>query len=161
MSSNQIDYKAVGKQVEEEVLKQKRAVRVVFFVVSLLMVLIFGIVGWGMYSTVLDTISSDVAGILGGALTMMMMGGVLGAMFQGIALALDTKSGEAQMRERATARALSSELMRLSQEAAEEADKPKREMRLSDDGELMDVDAPIEETQDVTLTLEDVKRRRQ
>jgi hypothetical protein len=92
---------------------------------------------------------------------MMMMGGVLGAMFQGIALALDTKSGEAQMRERATARALSSELMRLSQEAAEEADKPKREMRLSDDGELMDVDAPIEETQDVTLTLEDVKRRRE
>jgi TRAP-type C4-dicarboxylate transport system permease small subunit len=59
MSSNQIDYKAVGKQVEEEVLKQKRAVRVVFFVVSLLMVLIFGIVGWGMYSTVLDTISPE------------------------------------------------------------------------------------------------------
>lgn len=160
MSSNQIDYKAVGKQVEEEVLKQKHTVRVVFFIVSLLMVIIFGIVAWGMYSSVLDTISSDVAGTLGGALTMMMMGGIMGVMFQGIALALDNKSGEAQMRERATARALSTELIRFSQEAAEEADKPKREMRLSDDGELMDVEAPIEETQDVTLSLEDVKRRR-
>lgn len=159
MIPDQIDYKAVSKQVDEDVRKQKGTARLIFFLISLFMLIFFSIAGWGMYSSVLDSISFDVANTLASALIMLTVGGFMGVLFQGIALGFDTKAGETQMRERATARALSSELMRLSQEAAEEADKPKREMRLSDDGEL--VEAPIEETQDVTLTLGDVKRRRE
>jgi hypothetical protein len=158
MSQNQIDYQAVSKLVDEDVRKQKATARLVLFIVSLSLFVMFSIFGWGMYSTVLDTISSDVAGTLGGALTMLMMGGFLGVLFQGILLGMDSKAGESQMREKATARALSNELMRLGTEAAREAEKPKREMQLSDDGELVEV--PIEETQDVTLTLGDVKRLR-
>jgi hypothetical protein len=151
MRDDRIDYRALSQQVDEDVQKQKRMMRVVFFGISTFMLGLFTVLGFGMSGELLASMNPDTADQIRGAITMMMMGGFMGVLFQGIMLGVDSKAGEASMREQATARALSRELMRLSAEDAAEAEKPKRQVRLTDDGELEEV--PIEDTQDVTLTL--------
>jgi hypothetical protein len=150
MRDDRIDYRALSQQVDEDVQKQKRMMRVVFFGISTFMLGFFTVLAFGMSGELLASINPETADQIRGAMIMLTMGGLMGVLFQGIMLGIDTKAGDASMHEQATARALSRELMRLSTEDMA-AEKPKRQVRLTDDGELEEI--PMDDTQDVTLTL--------
>lgn len=153
MSQDQIDYKAVRRRVEEGVNRRKMTARVVFFVVSLFMLILFSIIGWSI---------AGASGVLNnedaiGAMIMLNMAGAMSVMFQGISLTLETKAGVANIRERVMARELSEEMMRLGMEEDVEQ-KRKRSMRLAADGELEEI--VDENTGDVIIDEEPPRRRR-
>jgi hypothetical protein len=134
MSQDQIDYKAVRRRVEEGVQKQKRTTRAVFFAISTIFLFVFGVIAFGILSD---------AGLAGneevvGAMVMMGMAGFMGALFQLISLFLDTKSGEASMRDKLIARELGEEMLRMGLED-DMQQKQKRAMRLASDGELEEI----------------------
>jgi hypothetical protein len=149
MSQEQIDYRAVRKRVEEGVKRQKQLTKIIFFVVSLCMLILFGFIGWGIAASEGILNNDDAAG----ALVMLTMGGAMSVLFQFIALTLDSKMGEASIRERLTARELGEEMLRLGMEE-DFQQKRKRAMRLAEDGELEE----IVEEEPVDSSLEDEPR---
>jgi len=69
----------------------------------------------------------------------------MGLIFQGVSLALDTKSGEERIRERLVAREINREMLKMGLDDVEEHEKRKGMMRLTLDGELEAVDDVAEE----------------
>jgi hypothetical protein len=151
MSQDQIDYKAVRRRVEEGVKKRKMTTRIVFFVVSLCMLILFGFIGWGMANDAGILTNDDAVG----AMVMFMMGGAMSVLFQFIGLSLETKAGEASIRERVMTRELGEEMLRLGMED-DGQQKRKRAMRLAEDGELEE----IVEEESADVSLEDEPRGR-
>lgn len=71
---------------------------------------------------------------------MLAFGGLIGEILQGISMTLDTKRWEEITRERLLAKEIPrEELFRMGLDAAEEHEKVKGVMRLTDDGELEEV----------------------
>jgi len=134
MAQNQIDYKAVNRRVEEGLKRRKTGARWVFFIVSLFMVILFSVIGFGIAASQGVLSNEDVTG----AMVMLTMGGFMSVMFQFISLMLETKAGEANMRERLIARELGEEMLRMGLEEDVEQ-KRKRRMRLASDGELEEI----------------------
>ena len=67
------------------------------------------------------------------------MTGFFGVLGQYVALEIDSKQGEDQIRERLAAREINREMLRLGLDELEEHEKRKGMMRLTDDGELEEV----------------------
>jgi hypothetical protein len=85
---------------------------------------------------------------------MLTVAGGMGVLFQFIALMVETKSGEASMRQRIVGRVMGEELLRLGMEEEDAPEeKEKRMMRLSDDGELEEVEI----IDDAMLTDEEIQ----
>ncbi len=153
MSQDQIDYRAVRRRVEEGVKRQKMGARIVFFVVSLFMLILFSLIGWGMASAQGVLNNEDVVG----AMVMLNMAGFMSVLFQFISLTMDSKFGEASIRERLTARELGEEMLRMGMED-DVQQKQKRAMRLAEDGELEEI--VDESASDVIVDEEPPRRRR-
>jgi hypothetical protein len=140
MPTVDLDYKAIRKRVEAELKREKLTMRGVFFVVNLLMFLIFSVMGWGMFTANQAGIPPETSELIGGGMVMLTVAAGMGVLFQFISLVVETKAGEAKMRERIVGRVMGDELLRLG---AEDEDAPeekeKRMMRLSDDGELAEI----------------------
>ncbi|MFN8374849.1 MAG: hypothetical protein U0694_18460 [Anaerolineae bacterium] len=153
MAQDQIDYKAVRRRVEEGLKRRKTAARWVFFIVSLFMVILFSIIGFGIAASQGALNNEDVAG----AMVMLAMGGFMSVMFQFISLILETKAGEANMRERLIARELGEEMLRMGTDE-DVREKRKRVMRIASDGELEEI--VDESPSDVIIDEEQPRQRR-
>jgi len=151
-----IDYRAVRREVEAQVVRRKRVTRWIFFGVNFLMFVVFSSITWGVFAE--NTIFSDDAMA---ALILMSVGWLIGLLFQFLSAILDSKSSEDRIREAAMGQALGKHLLEMSHNEEAFNDKHKRIYSLSDDGELDAV--PVEErddTEDITLELRDVLRQR-
>ena len=142
MMSLDLDYRAIRKRVEEGVKRQKQITRTVLFVVNLCVYILFMIIGWGIFLSSGGAEASSAAGVgrsqspLIGAMIMLSMSGFLSIMFQGISLSLDTRSGEESMRSKLVSRLISREMLKMGLDEADENEKRKGMMRLTEDGEL-------------------------
>jgi hypothetical protein len=147
----ELDYKALRKRVQTDLQRQKTLTRWILFAVNLFLYLLFVVISWGMFIAAGGAdLTPNIPGVsqsdpITGAMVMMTVAGGLGLMFQFISTILDTRIGEAQMRDRLMARLVAEEVMRLGEEEEGLQEKAKRMMRLSDEGELEEV---IEEGKD-------------
>lgn len=138
----ELDYKALRARVQTDLQRQKKITRWVLFGVSLMLYLLFLAMGWGFFLSSGVDLTPDRFGtsqgelLTAGMILLSVVGG-LSVMFQFISAMLDTKAGEAQMKERLMARAVAEEMLRLGED--DEQEKAKRTMRLGDDGELEEV----------------------
>lgn len=141
----ELDYRALRKQVETDLKRQKNLTRWILFVVNLFLYLLFVAISWGMFIAAGGAdLTPNIPGVsqsdpITGAMIMLTVAGGLGLMFQFITAMLDTRAGEASMRAKLMARLMSEEVMRLGEESDSEQEKAKRMMRLSDEGELEDI----------------------
>ncbi|MDX2138722.1 MAG: hypothetical protein SF123_11565 [Chloroflexota bacterium] len=126
--TDQIDYQAVREEVEVQLDKRKRQTRLTLFIVNLFLYILFMILGWGMAST------TGMAESAVGGMAMLSTVGFLGVLFQFILVMLDTKNGEDQLRRQLMGEAIGAHILRMGSTA--EKAKAKREMTLTDDGEL-------------------------
>jgi hypothetical protein len=154
--TSELDTRAIRQRIEVGVQKEKRKMRHVFFIISLVMFIAFSIVAWGMSGlNPMDTanipgISSNISDPLTSAMIMLNVGWFAALLFQFASIVVDTRVGEQQIRDRVTGREMSKALLDLGEdEAAPIREKAKHMMRLSDDGELEAIvepeaeDAPV------------------
>lgn len=147
MSFSEQERRELRRRVEKELKAEKLQVRIIFFSITLLIYVLFMVIGWGMFLA--NGGAQPIPGVednpLVGGMVMLSVAGFLGVLFQFISLMLETRQGERQMRDRIAARVLSSAMLRLGYGDEEhsgeetEREKAKRIMRLSDDGELEEV----------------------
>jgi hypothetical protein len=153
MSQDQIDYKAVRRRVEEGVEKQKRNTRATFLALSVFFMLMFSLIAFGILSEGNLTGNEDAIA----AVVVTSIAGFMGSLFQFVSLFLDTKSGEASMREKLIARELGEEMLKMGSED-DVQQKEKRAMRLAADGELEEI--VDNSASDVIIDEEAPRRRR-
>lgn len=137
MSQNDLDYRAIRRNVEAGVQKQKRRARTGFFLGSIGMFLAFAFVAWVVFPATLPGFSANAGAF--GSILMLTMGWLATLAFQGASLIFDTKAGEEQIRARLTAREIHREMMRLGADEDLYQEKAKRMMRLGEDGELVEI----------------------
>lgn len=126
--TSELDYKAINERVKIAVIRQRFMTRAGFFIGSLLCYAGLFVVGFGLFRS--DSVL---------ALFMVALGGFIGVIFQGLSMALDTKRWEEITRERLLAKEIPREMLRMGMDDAEEHEKRKGMMRLTDDGELEEV----------------------
>ncbi len=143
--TSDLDYRAIRKRVEAGVSQQKFRTRRGFFFGTLFTYAVFLIIGWAIF---LSSGGAEASALLAsgrsssplvGAMIMLSMSGLMGLIFQGVSLALDTKRGEDSIRERLVAREINQEMLKMGLDDVEEHQKRKGMMRLTDDGELEEV----------------------
>ena len=146
-----IDYKAVRRGIEAEVKKQNNFAKIIFLVVNVIMFIAFSVIAWSMAGSagINPGMASNMPGVQSGdpiasALIMLNMGWFAGLIFQGLMLFFDTKIGERQIRERATGKIMNQALLDAGLADESEPEKAKRAMRLTDDGELEEVEGEDE-----------------
>ncbi|MCU0513001.1 MAG: hypothetical protein MUE40_10565 [Anaerolineae bacterium] len=149
MALSEQERRELRRRVEKELKAEKLRVRAVFFVVSFIMYVVFMLMSWGIFLS--NGGAAPIPGVedspLVGSMIMLSVAGFMGLLFQFIALMMETKAGEREMRERLASQVLNSAMLRLGYEdedLLEETprEKAKRIMRLTDDGELEAVAAP-------------------
>lgn len=141
--SDQIDYDELRTKVEAGLQRQKKNARVIFFIVNLMMLALFT----GISATIAEgneAIAAAFADNQNLAVLLMLpyMGWIMGLVFQGISLALDSAASDKQLRGQIIARELGEQMLKLG----EKSEKAKRnlvddnltdgEMVIGDDGEL-------------------------
>lgn len=141
--SDQIDYDELRTKVEAGLQRQKKNARVIFFIVNLMMLALFT----GISATIAEgneAIAAAFAANQNLAVLLMLpyMGWIMGLVFQGISLALDSAASDKQLRGQIIARELGEQMLKLG----EKSEKAKRnlvddnltdgEMVIGDDGEL-------------------------
>ncbi|MDX1995363.1 MAG: hypothetical protein SF029_23465 [bacterium] len=148
-----IDYQALNERVELQLQKRKRLVRYLMFAMSIFMVVLFSIIAWGIYS------GSEVAMAMSdlptenptdAAMVLLMLGGIMAVMMNGIGLMVDSGIGDKQMRSQVLSEELGQAVKNL---AMAQSEKPKRSaeanlddaqndqvMEISDDGELIPIE---------------------
>jgi hypothetical protein len=134
--TNNIDYGAIRKRVQDGVKRQITLTRATFFVVNLVLFILFMILGWGMALSQYTPLNNGDDMVIGG-MVLLSMTGFIGLLFNGISLVMETKAGQRQIRERLIAAEMGKALLNLDDEGEEQ--KAKRTMALSDDGELVEV----------------------
>ncbi|MFN8374848.1 MAG: hypothetical protein U0694_18455 [Anaerolineae bacterium] len=152
MSQNQIDYKALRRRVEEGVKKEKNAARGVLFAISASILVMLIALGWGIAGDA--GILRDDAGLA--VVAILTIATFVSVLFHGITLSMDTRSGDASIRERLMKRELSEEMLRMGLDEDVE-EKRKRTMRLSEDGELEEI--VDESPSDVVIDEEQPRQR--
>ncbi len=149
--SDQIDYRAVRRRAEAALQKDKRTVRVVFLVITVVMYIVFMVMAWWMFingggaapglAELTNGLGFDGGeNSLTGAMVLMSVGWGMAVLYQFILMFIDTKAGARQMRERAYGRELARELETLGAADDDPEVKRKRITRLTDDGELETID---------------------
>jgi hypothetical protein len=161
--NDQIDYRAVRRRVADGVKTQKQLANGILFGVNLLLFVLFLIIAFAIYlssdsaagSLVVEggRVASNDAAL--GALIMLSAGWLTSLIFHGVSIFMNTRAGEQQMRDRAIARELGRELLRLGEDGDEFGEKRKRVMALTDDGEL------AEDLDDEAIALEELLRKQQ
>jgi hypothetical protein len=138
MQPDDLDYRAIRRNVEQSLKRRKTTMRWVFLGVSLMMFGLFTILAWGMaQQTGLLADGNPQADGLIGALIMLNVSGFMGILFQFISAMTDTPAAENQMRAQIMSEEISKSLLELGADAPEApTEKAKRMMRLSEDGEL-------------------------
>ncbi|MBL8163109.1 MAG: hypothetical protein JNJ61_14075 [Anaerolineae bacterium] len=134
--TNNIDYGAIRKRVQDGIKRQITLTRATLFVVNLVLFIAFMLLGWSMALSQYTPLNNGDDLVIGG-MVLLSMTGFIGLLFNGISLALESKAGQQRMRERIIAAEMGKALLKLDDEDEEE--KAKRTMALSDDGELVEV----------------------
>ncbi len=147
-----LDYPAIQQRIEKQLQKEKLQMQVLFFLISLAMYIGLLAVGWGIFlSNGGQLPSANIPGVaraanpLGDAMMLLSVAGFLPLVMQLTVLIMATRRGEKQLRERVTGRIMQAEMAKQMAAEQELAEKPKRAMRLTDDGELEEVDDPSPE----------------
>ncbi|MBZ0302799.1 MAG: hypothetical protein K8J31_23850 [Anaerolineae bacterium] len=158
MSEPDLDYAAIQRRVEKNLLRQKWLYRILFFVMHVLFYVVSMGVIWGtvMSNPQLRDVLADPDS---GASILVLLPTVLWAaviLFHAASLYFESSLGEKALRKRLLMREVGDELLRQEPLAADRAEKPKRRDTLtearyrlsSDDGEfvLLDEDQPPDES---------------
>jgi hypothetical protein len=136
LMNDQIDYRDVRRRVEKSVKKQKQLTNAYLFGLNIFLLVMFMLIAYGM---VLSSSAAKDNEATMGAVTLLSIGWLVSIIFHGVSLFLDTKWGEQQFRDKATARELGRELLQLGSDE-EPLEKHKRMLRLGDDGEMEEVE---------------------
>lgn len=152
MANSGMDYPEIQERIEKQLTKEKRFMQFFFFVFSLGLYIVLITVGWSLFLSNGGQIPSGnwpgiakAANPIGDAMMMLTVAGFIPLLFQFINLILSTRIGERQLRDRVTGRIMQAE-MKKQYDALEAAkNKPKRTMRLTDDGEIEEVTEDIEQ----------------
>jgi membrane-anchored glycerophosphoryl diester phosphodiesterase (GDPDase) len=141
MQPDNLDYRAIRKNVEKSLKRRKSIMRWVFLGVNLMMFGVFTIFAWGMaQSTGLLVDGNPQGESLIGALIMLNIGWFTGILFQFISAIVDLKGADNQMRAQIMSEEISKAMLELGADESEApVEKAKRMMRLSDDGELVEI----------------------
>jgi hypothetical protein len=138
-----LDYQAIQERIEQQLRREKQIMQLFFFLISLAFYIAFLGFGWALFLNNGGQLPSanipgaaKAANPLGDAMLMLAIAGFVPLMFQAITLVMTTKRGERQVRDRIAGRIMQAEMQK-KLEALK--DKPKRSMRLTDDGELEEV----------------------
>jgi hypothetical protein len=139
----ELDYAAIRKRIAAGIQREKRSMRLIFFVASLVMFIVFTVLAWGMSglnplnATNIPAIPSHLSESLTSAMIMLNIGWLAALIFQFAGIVVDTRVGEQQIRDRVTGREMNKALLALGEdESAPIREKAKHMMRLTDDGEL-------------------------
>ncbi|MBI1281655.1 MAG: hypothetical protein GC179_26250 [Anaerolineaceae bacterium] len=155
--SSEMDYKAINERVEKQVRREKNLTKFILFATNLGLYVMFLFIAWQMYLANGGTPPRleemvNIPGIarFGGnpttsALVMLSVGWAVALLLQVVGFIIDLPIGERSIRDRATGREMRREMTRLGLASLEEQEKRKGMMRLTDDGELEDVDDVVEE----------------
>lgn len=127
--SLQVDYETLNEQIDRSVRRRRVGAKIIFFIVSLVMFLIFLLIAWGMVSS--GEVSVAISGLTSannsnpifGALFMLSIGWLTCLVFQGLALLLDAPFSERAIRREVLSQELGQQLLNQMQAA----EKIKRE----------------------------------
>jgi hypothetical protein len=141
MQPEELDYRAIRKSVEKSLKRRKSIMRWVLLGVNLMMFGLFTIIAWGMAQGTGLLVEGNPQGEgLIGALVMLNIGWFTGLMFQFFSAIVDVPNAENQMRAQIMSEEISKAMLELGADESEApAEKAKRTMRLSDDGELEEI----------------------
>lgn len=141
MQPEELDYRAIRKNVEKSLKRRKSIMRWVLLGVNLMMFGLFTIIAWGMAQGTGLLVEGNPQGEgLIGALVMLNIGWFTGLMFQFFSAIVDVPNAENQMRAQIMSEEISKAMLELGADESEApAEKAKRTMRLSDDGELEEI----------------------
>ena len=142
--NDQIDYREVRRRVEKSVKKQKQITNASLLGLNVILLILFMLISYGMVSS--SSVAQNNEATVG-ALSLLSIGWIASVVFHAVSLFLDTKWGEQQFRDRATARELGRELLQLGPDE-EPLEKHKRMLRLGDDGEMEAVEVSENATQE-------------
>ena len=146
--SPEIDYQAMNERIEAGVRKEKNLSKFVLFLVNLALFVVFLVLAWQMFvqgggtpPTMADMINlpgvpKPTSNPLTSALLMMSVGCGIAVFIQAVMMIIDTPLGERSIRDRAAGREMRKAMARAAAAAADEPEKRKGMMRLTDDGEL-------------------------
>lgn len=141
MQPEELDYRAIRKSVEKSLKRRKSIMRWVLLGANLIMFGLFTIIAWGMAqgTGLLVDGNSQGEGLIG-ALIMLNIGWFTALMFQFFSAIVDVPNAENQMRAQIMSEEISKAMLELGTDESEApAEKAKRMMRLSDDGELEEI----------------------
>ena len=139
--ANEIDYRAVRREVEKQLKFQKMAGRFAFAAVNTILFIIFSIIA------LTETSTAGMSDGVQGAVILLWVGYLVATIFHLIAPIFDLKSVEDNMRQQIVGRVIGSELLKLdADETVEASQKRKNTYALSDDGELEVIETPDAET---------------
>jgi hypothetical protein len=142
MSDNQIDYSAVRRRVEEGLKRDKGRSRVVLLIANIAIYVMFMLVVAGAVVIFTPYISD----VYVGAIAMLAVGWGVGVFLQLITVLMEAGKLDGLMRDRLMMRAIREEMMRLGSDELD-LEKPKRNMKLTDDGELVEVENVVQQKQ--------------
>ena len=141
----ELDYKALRRRAQADLQRQKMLTRWILFIVNLMLYVLFVFIAWGIFlSSGLAKFTPNIPGVsqqdpLTAAMILLTVVGGIGLLFQFISALIDTRIGEAKMREQVMGRLVAQEMLRLGEDDDTlEHEKAKRVMRLTDEGELED-----------------------
>jgi hypothetical protein len=141
-----LDYQAIQDRIEQQLRKEKQIMQLFFFLGSLAFYVGFLVIGWGLFlnnggqpPSANIPGAAKVANPLGDAMMLLTIAGFVPLMLQAITLVMSTRRGERQMRDRIAGRIMQAEMKKNLEALSSSKDKPKRSMRLTDDGELEEV----------------------
>lgn len=134
--TDNIDYSAVRRRVQEGIKRQIWLTRATLFGSNLLLFVLFMFLGWSMALSQYTPLNNGDDLVIGGMIILSVTG-FIGLMFNGLSLMLDTRMGQQRIRERVIAAEMGKALLRLDEN--DNAEKAKRTLALSDDGELVEV----------------------
>ncbi len=135
--ANEIDYRAVRREVEKQLKFRKMAGRFTFAAVNTILFVIFSVIALSATS------SAGMSESVQSAVMLLWSGYLVATVFHLIAPIFDLKSVEDNMRKEIVGRVIGAEMLKLdADEAVETSQKRKNTYGLSDDGELEIIETP-------------------
>jgi hypothetical protein len=154
-----MDYEALNARVEAKLAQRKKLTRNMMFGVSILMFVIFALMGWLIAGGVMDmdSVNSSFEDAATTGLFLVTMGGFMAIIMNFIGIAIDTEAGGKQMRSQIMMEELGTNLQDLARGKAKRGqgdadhassrlgDESSDYVELSDDGELVPLDERLDE----------------
>lgn len=135
MQANHPDYRAMRREVEVRLKQKKRSTRWAFFFINLLMFIAFVFLVLQLGQN-MESINGDVVG----AMVMLGVGWFTSVLFHLVSAILDLKTTEDSWRGQLMVQVMDKAMVDIEADDSEApAEKAKRMMRLTDDGELEEI----------------------